>query len=226
MARIGFSDNNEYIREAAERLKRETEHTPVIYDNLTESLNSLINGNVDCLVGGHDISTGDFLRGIIDIVKPEGRIYSYSVLAKNEEEFYFADTGVNVSPSIEQISELEGILDKELKPYLNYYERTRIGYKTDENTMQIDSAIDPLVAEKKGIKDSKRKNVFVFQDLSSANSAYKIMQRFGGYSHVGPVLLNTGYHISDLSRGADKEEIYNTAKYLGDMYGKRSERRN
>ena len=221
MVKIGFSDNNEVIKKAAERLRETTTHIPIIYNDLLSSLISLRNGEIDCLIGGHDISTGDFLREIFRVINPGGRVYSYSVLTKNGKTFYFADTGVNPSPTQEQLGELEVLLLKELKPYVGYFEMTRVGYKTDKDTLQIDAALDPHIAAKKGITGSKEKNVLVFPDLNSANIAYKLMQRLGGYSHMGPILLNVGYPISDLSRGAGVDEVYNTAKYLADLTQKR-----
>ncbi len=217
MAKIGFSDDNEEIRAAAKRIEEETKHVPIIYGDLARSLQSLKGGEIDCLVGGHDVSTKYFLRGIIGAIRPAKRIYSYSVLTKGDERFFLADTGVNISPTEEQLGELMEALNRELRPHLDYFEMARIGYETENGILQIDAALDPLIAQKKGVIESTRKNVLVFPDLNSANSAYKIMQRLGGYSHIGPVLLNTEFPISDLSRGADTQEIYDTAKWLADI---------
>jgi len=221
MVKIGFSDHNASIERAAEMLRRTTAHIPVIYDDLTKSLNSLKNGEIDCLVGGHDITTGDFLREIFRVIKPQGKVYSYSVLTKDGRTYYFADTGVNVSPNSEQLGELEELLQRELKPYIDCFEIARVGYKTEAGTMQIDAALNPDIAAKKGIADSQERNILVFPDLNAANIAYKLVQWLGGYSHAGPILLNVGYPVSDLSRGANTDEIYNTAKYLADLTQKR-----
>ena len=217
MSKIGFSDDNLEIRRAVAILRENSYHVPVVYGNLTNALNSLKAGEIDCLVGGHDITTKEFLKEVFGSIKPIGRVYSYSVLSKNGKTLYFADSGVNPTHTEEQLVELEGALIKELKPFLDCFEMTRVGYKTEGNVMQLDAALDAAIAKKKGITDFKEKNVLVFPDLNSANLAYKITQRLGGYSHAGPILLNTGYPISDLSRGADAQEIFNTAKYLGDL---------
>ncbi|MBS3083557.1 hypothetical protein J4423_02025 [Candidatus Pacearchaeota archaeon] len=224
MVRIGFSDKNDVIKSAAEELKKNTKHSAIIYISLLEALDALKNKKIDCLVGGHDISTGDFLKEIFKIIRPKGRVYSYSVLTKNNKSYYFADTAVNIAPTQDQLCELEEVLMRELKPYTDYFELARISYKTDNTTMQIDAALDPIIATKKGIVDSKERNVFIFPDINSANISYKLMQKLGDHSHIGPILLNVGYPISDLSRSADSKEIYNTAKYLADLTAKRLEK--
>lgn len=221
MSKIGFSDDNDSVRKAAAMLRETTQHVPVVYGNLTNALKGLKSGQIDCLVGGHDIHTADFLKEIFATIKPAGHVYSYSVLSKDGKTFYFADTGVTISPTPEQLNELEDVLRRELKPFTPYFEMTRISYKTDRETMQVDAALNPAIAEKKGISGSKEKNVLIFPDLNSANTAYKLMQKLGGYSHAGPILLNAGYPISDLSRGADVREIFDTAKYLADLTAKK-----
>src|SRR3989344_5797732 len=180
MVRIGFSDKNDVIKSAAEELKKNTKHSAIIYISLLEALDALKNKKIDCLVGGHDISTGDFLKEIFKIIRPKGRVYSYSVLTKNNKSYYFADTAVNIAPTQDQLCELEEVLMRELKPYTDYFEL--------------------------------------------ANISYKLMQKLGDHSHIGPILLNVGYPISDLSRSADSKEIYNTAKYLADLTAKRLEK--
>jgi phosphate acetyltransferase len=53
-------------------------------------------------------------------------------------------------------------------------------------------------------------NIFIFPDLSSANISYKIIQRIGNFSVVGPLIWGLKQQVSDLSRGATSEEIYRT----------------
>lgn len=50
--------------------------------------------------------------------------------------------------------------------------------------------------------------MFIFPELQSGNIGYKIAQRLGNFSAVGPVLAGLAAPINDLSRGASSEDVY------------------
>lgn len=79
-----------------------------------------------------------------------------------------------------------------------------------DGELQFDAAIVPEVGERKA-PDSKvagHANVFIFPELQSGNIGYKIAQRLGNFSAVGPVLEGLAAPINDLSRGASSEDVY------------------
>lgn len=78
-----------------------------------------------------------------------------------------------------------------------------------DGELQLDAAIVPEVASLKckGSKVAGQANVLIFPDLQSGNIGYKIMQRFGGYSAIGPITQGMRKPINDVSRGASVNEI-------------------
>ncbi len=62
-----------------------------------------------------------------------------------------------------------------------------------------------------GSKVAGHANVFVFPELQSGNIGYKIAQRFGGFEAIGPILQGLNKPVSDLSRGANEEDVYKVA---------------
>lgn len=82
-----------------------------------------------------------------------------------------------------------------------------------DGELQFDAAIDATVGKLKAPNSpvAGQANVFVFPSLEAGNIGYKIAQRLGGFSAVGPILQGLNAPVADLSRGASSYEIYRVA---------------
>ncbi len=83
-----------------------------------------------------------------------------------------------------------------------------------DGELQLDAALDPTVAEQKGVGRSPvagRANVLIFPDLNSGNIASKLIQVVAGARTYGQIITGLNRPCAEISRGAHAYDIFGTA---------------
>lgn len=107
---------------------------------------------------------------------------------------------------------------KILNKVLEAVKITKEYFKDDKSVFidgefQFDAAVIPSVATKKA-SDSPIKgdaNIFIFPDLNAGNICYKVTERLGCFTAIGPIIQGLAKPMNDLSRGCSVDDIYYAA---------------
>jgi malate dehydrogenase (oxaloacetate-decarboxylating)(NADP+) len=164
----------------------------------------------------------------------------YVMVSRSGDLYFLADCAVNIDPTAEELAEIALCTAQtarrfDVEPRVALLSFSNFGSTKHpvaekmaravqlvrqadpllmvDGEMQADTAVVPEIIEKDYPFSSLRggANVLIFPDLTSANTAYKLLARVGGATTIGPVLMGMSKPVHVLQRGAEVEEIVNIA---------------
>jgi malate dehydrogenase (oxaloacetate-decarboxylating)(NADP+) len=177
---------------------------------------------------------------IISLAEGVKRVSGMFAMIQKDKVYMFADTTVNIDPTEEELAEIAICASKvarrfNIEPRIAmlsfsnfgsapYPESTKVARATAilkkkapdlivDGEMQADAAVMPEYMQRHFPFSTLKEpaNVFVFPNLDAANIAYKLMQRVGGLTAVGPILMGLSKPVHVLHRTLDVNEIVDMA---------------
>ncbi len=177
---------------------------------------------------------------IIPMAEGVTRVSGLFAMVSQDKVYMFADTTVNINPTAEELAEIAINAAKVARSYdiepriamlsfsnfgsVRLAESSKVAKAVKilhqkvpdlivDGEMQADTALMPEFMKEHFpfSKLNSKANVMIFPDLNSGNIAYKLMQRMGGLTAIGPILMGLSKPVHVLHRTLDVTQIVDMA---------------
>lgn len=199
-------------------------------------------GEADVLISGLSNDYPKTLLPALQIIGTEEgirRVAGMYIINTPKGNFFFADTSVNLNPTVEDLVEIIGLTHRAVKffdhdPKIAVLSYSNFGSAKGEvpekvakavkmakdrwPNFVIDGDLQANVALNRSLRDElypfnnlkgENVNTLIFPDLQSGNIAYKTMMEIGGAEVIGPILMGMNKSVQVLQLGSSVREIFN-----------------
>ena len=199
-------------------------------------------GQADVMISGLTRNYKDTIRPALQVIGVDdgvNKIAGMYILITKEGPYFFADTTVNLNPSVDEIVDITLLVNKMIKrfkiqPKVAMLSYSNFGSTEGEDAVKMREAVQKLhkdhpqiivdgevqaniALNKEMIKDyfpfsnlsNKKPNTLIFPNLSAGNIAYKLVKEMNQLEAVGPILLGMKKPCHILQIGSSVREILN-----------------
>lgn len=198
-------------------------------------------GEADAFISGLTYNYPEVMRPALQVVgsQPGRWVSGVYLMLVGDRIYFFTDATVIITPTAEQLATIalnaaDVAAEFDIEPRIAMLSFSNFGStphsqsaKMQEATeivkrarpdlhidgeMQADVAVVPELMERHyPFSEVHDANILVFPELSSANTAYKLLSALGGASAIGPILVGMAKPIHVLATGADVLDIINVS---------------
>ena len=199
-------------------------------------------GLADVMISGLTRNYKDTIRPALQVIGVDdgvNKIAGMYILITKDGPYFFADTTVNLNPSVQEIVDITLLVNKIIKRFkvqpkiallsysnfgstegddaLKMREATRVLHKEHPEII-VDGEVQANFAlNNEMLKDyfsfsqltNKKTNTLIFPNLSAGNIAYKLVKEMNQLEAVGPILLGMKKPCHILQIGSSVREILN-----------------
>ena len=199
-------------------------------------------GMADVMISGITRSYKETIRPALQVIGVEegiNKIAGMYILISKDGPIFFADTTININPTVEEIVDITLLVARTVKEYkitpriamLSY---SNFGSNEGEDAVKMREAVTYLhkhhsdlvvdgevqanfAVNKELVSDffpfsalaDGKANTLIFPNLSSGNIAYKLVKEMSQFEAIGPVLLGMKRPVHVLQIGSSVREILN-----------------